>query len=121
MQSNILAQVEHLLREKKFNIDIKKFIEYLSLVKGKWIYPDAVQHAIKAEIKEIYDVLECLTEKGYFERALEVYCPYCNRYVGQHFNSIFELPEEVHCPHNDCIITNVAENTIIIYRVIKDV
>lgn len=120
MQLNFLAQVEHLLKEKKFNIDVDKFIEFLGLVKYKWIYPDAVQRFTQASIVEIYNVLDFLMDKGYVEQSLEIYCPNCNRYIGQHYKTIFDLPTEVYCPHNDCEITDVAQNAIIIYRIVKD-
>ena len=120
MQSNILAQVEHLLREKKFNIDIDKFVDFLRLVKHKWIYPDALQRYTHDDIVLIYDALEYLVDSDVLEQSLEIYCPYCNKYVGQHYKTISELPEEVHCPHNDCVISDVAQNAVIVYRVIKD-
>lgn len=119
MQSNILAQVEHLLKDQKFDIDVDLLIGFFKMVKYKWIYPDAVQRFTKASIVEIYNVLDFLANKGYLEQNLEVYCPNCNRYIGQHYKTIFELPEEVYCPHNDCIINNVAQNAVIIYRVLE--
>lgn len=120
MQLNFLAQVEHLLKEKKFDIDIDKFIEFLSLVKYKWIYPDAVQRFTKAGIVEIYNVLDYLMDEGYVEQSLEIYCSCCNRYIGQHYKTVYELPSEVYCPHCDCEITDISQNAVIIYRVAKD-
>lgn len=116
MQSNILAQVEHLLREKKFNIDVDKFVQYLRIVKDNWIYPDAVQRHTKSTIVEIYNVLEYLTESGYLEQALVVYCPNCNRFIGNYYKTIYDLPGEEYCPHNDCVIKDVVKNAIVVYR-----
>ncbi len=121
MQSISLAQVEHLLKEKSFDVDIEKFIEFLKLVKYKWIYPDAVQRFLQTDIVKVYELLDFLMDNGYVEQSLEIYCPNCNRYVGQHYKTIFELPEVVNCPHCDYEIMEVTQNAIIIYRVIKDV
>lgn len=120
MQLNFLAQVERSLKEKKFDIDVDKFIEFLHLVKYKWIYPDAVQRFTKANIVQIYHVLDCLMQEGYVEQSLEIYCPNCNRYVGQHYKTIYELPREIYCPHCDYEIKEVAQNAVIIYRIISD-
>lgn len=119
MQSPILAQVEHLLKEKKFNIDTGLLVEFLKMVKYKWIYPDAVQRYLKTSIVDVYDVLDYLTENGILEQSLEIYCPNCNRYIGQHYKTIYDLPEEVYCPHNDCVIKDVAQNAVIVYRILE--
>ena len=117
MQSNILEQVEHLLKEKKFNIDLEKFLGFLRLVKNGWIYPDAVQRHTKSGIVDIYEALEFLSEQGLLEQAIVIYCPNCNRFIGNYYKTIYDLPEEEYCPHNDCIISEVAKNAVIVYRV----
>lgn len=117
MQSNTLERVERLLKGMKFDIDVEKLMEFFKIVKHKWIYPDAVHRFTKANIVEIYGVLDYLTEQGCLEQCLEIYCPNCNRYIGEHYKTLFDLPEEVYCPHNDCVIKEVAQNVVIIYRV----
>ena len=120
MQSNILVQVELSLKEQKFNIDIEKFMEFFWLVKQKWIFPDAVHHFTKADIVETYHVLDYLTDMGYLEQYFEIYCPNCNRFIGRHYKTYFELPEVEYCPQNDCELTEVSQNAVIIYRVIVE-
>ena len=90
MQYDTLAQVERLLKEKKFNIDIEKFVQFLRIVKDNWIYPDAVQRYTKNTIMEVYEVLECLADKGYLEQALVVYCPNCNKFIGNYYKTIHD-------------------------------
>lgn len=116
MQSSILAQVEHLLKEKKFNIDLDKFMQFFRMVKDSYIYPDAVQRHTKDKIVDIYDALEFLSENDVLEQRLVVYCPNCNRFVGNYYKTFYDLPQEVHCPHNDCVITDVVKNTIVVYK-----
>lgn len=116
MQSNILAQVEHLLKGKKFNIDKDKFLEFIRIVKDNYIYPDAVQRYTKDAIVDIYEVLEFLSEKDILEQRLVVYCPDCNKFTGDYYKTFYELPKEVLCPHNDCVITDVVKNTIVVYK-----
>ena len=81
MQSNILAQVERLLKEKKFNIDMDKFMKFLHIAKDNYIYPDAVQRYTKDKIVDIYEVLEYLSEKNILEQRLVVYCSNCNKFT----------------------------------------
>lgn len=116
MQYDTLAQVERLLKEKKFNIDIEKFVQFLHIVKDNWIYPDAVQRYTKNTIMEVYEVLECLADKGYLEQALVVYCPNCNKFIGNYYKTIHDLPDVEYCPHNDCEITDVIKNAIVVYK-----
>ena len=116
MQSNILAQAERLLGEKEFNIDIDKFMQFLRIAKGDYIYPDAVQRYTKGKIVDIYEVLEFLSEKDIMEQRLVVYCPNCNKFTGDYYKTFYDLPEEVHCPHNDCVIADVVKNTIVVYK-----
>lgn len=116
MQSSILVQVEHLLKEKKFNIDIDKFMQFLRIAKDNYIYPDAVQRYTKDKIVDIYEVLEFLTEKNIMEPRLVIYCPNCNRFTGDYYKTFYDLPKEVHCPHNDCVITDVVKNAIVVYK-----
>ena len=119
MQSNIFAKAAPLLKEKKLNIDVDKFIEFLAHYKVKdWIYPTAIHRNLKYDIKDIYNALEVLREFQYIEQYLEVYCPACQRYTGQYFKTIGEIPEEIYCNNCDVEITDPLKHASVIYRVL---
>lgn len=117
MQSITLQKIKQLLQEKKFNIDLEKFMEFMKLVKNNYIYPDAMERFTSDNIVEIYKVLEYLSDKRILQQYVEVYCPNCSRYVGRKYKTLSEIPEEIYCPHCDQEIGDVAQNLFIIYRV----
>ena len=119
MLSNIFAKAVPLLKESKLNIDIDKFVEFLSHYKTKdWIYPAAIHRKLKFEVKDIYKALEVLRENGYVEQFLEIYCPNCQRYTGQFFKTIGEVPSEIYCDNCDCEISDPLEHASVVYKVL---
>lgn len=124
MQSNTLAQMERLLKEKKFNINVEKFIEFIKISKNNWIYPDALQRYIKCDIVDMYIALEYLVDNNVLENYIEVYCPKCYRYIGYYYKTLFEVPDDIGCPHCDKEIENkdhnntTTNNTIVVYKAV---
>ncbi len=119
MQSNIFAKAAPLLKEIELNIDVDALIEFLAHYKAKdWIYPTAIHRKLKFDVKDIYDALEILSKNGYVEQFLEIYCPTCQRYTGQYFKTIGEVPLEIYCENCDNEITNPLEHASVIYRVL---
>lgn len=116
MQSDILVQIELLLREQKFKVNIEKFIQFLRILKNNYVYPDAVRRFTKDEIIDIYEVLEFLAEKGFLEQRLLIYCPNCNRFTDNEYKTIYDLPSELYCPHDDYHITEVVKNAVVVYK-----
>lgn len=119
MQSNIFVKVAPLLKEKKFNIDCDAFVGFMGKYKSKnWIYPDALYRELSVDIKSIYDALEFCAEYGALEQYLQIYCPYCQRFTGNYYKTILEIPDFVNCVHCDNEITNPLQHAIIIYRML---
>ena len=119
MQLNIFVKAAPLLKEKKLNIDVDTFIDFLAHYNVKeWIYPTAIHRKLKYDIKDIYDAMEILRAFGYIEQYLEIYCPECQRYTGQYYKTIGEVPEEVYCENCDEAITVPLEHASVIYRVL---
>lgn len=119
MQSNIFVKAVPLLKERQFNIDCEKVVEFLGHYKSKdWIYPSAVHRILKLDIKTIYEILEICVETGIIEQYLEIYCPYCNRYTNQWFKTVADVPEELNCLNCDGEIRSPLEHAVVIYRVI---
>ena len=47
MQSNIFQTVAPLLKEKKFNIDLDSFLDFMKQYHSNdWIYPDAILRGV---------------------------------------------------------------------------
>lgn len=119
MQSDIFVKAAPLLKESGLNIDYDAFISFLTRYKpNDWIYPTAIHRKLKIEVKDIYDVLELLRTNGYVDQYLEIYCPNCQRYTGQYFKTIGEIPPEVYCEHCDTEIINPLEHASVIYKVL---
>lgn len=119
MQSNIFVKAAPLLRERKLNIDVDAFIDFLAhYSKGDWVYPATLHRKLKYDVKDIYEALEILNRNGYLEQFLEIYCPLCQRYTGQFFKTIGEVPEEIYCENCDDEILNPLEHASVIYKVL---
>lgn len=119
MLSNIYAKAVPLIEEKKFNIDIETLLVFLEKYKsGNFIYPSALHRKLKVDIKTIYEILEIYVREGVLEQWLEIYCPNCNRFTGQMFNNIEDIPEEVNCYHCGEYVEYPLKHAIVIYKVL---
>lgn len=119
MQSNIFAKVVPLLKEKKFDIDYDALAKFLAHYKSKdWLYPDAMHRNLKLNIRTVYEILEVCVEIGILEQYLQIYCPHCQRFTGQYYKTIVDIPEEINCLHCDYEILDPLNHAIIIYRVL---
>lgn len=118
MQSNIFAKVAPLLKEKKFNVDCDVIISFLSNYNyNDWIYPDAMHRKLKLSIQDIYDILEICAKENLLTKYLQIYCPKCQRFTGNCYKTILEVPELINCIHCDEEINNALRHSIIIYKV----
>lgn len=119
MQSNIFAKAEHLLREKKYDIDIDALFGFLRKYhKNDWIYPDALHRNLKLDIKLVYEILEMLVKYSILQQYLQIYCPKCQRFTGSCYKTVFDIPSEVNCVHCGEDINQPLEHAIIIYKVL---
>lgn len=119
MQLNIFQAVAPLLKERKFNIDFDAFLNFMGQYQqNEWIYPDAIHRELGIAIKDIYDILEMCVDHGIVEQYLQVYCPSCQRFTGNIFKTILEIPEFVNCVHCDSEISDPLQHAIIIYKVL---
>lgn len=121
MQSNIFAKVEALLKEKKFNIDCDAIINFLNRhyeKSGQFIYPEVLYRNLKVSIIDAYKVMELCVEAGIVEQYLQIYCPCCQRYTGNCYKSLFDIPESINCIHCDSEIDNPKSHAIIIYKIL---
>lgn len=119
MQSNIFVKVAPLLKGMKFNIDADAVLEFLGRYGSKdFIYPNAVHRKLKIDIKIIYEILEICAENELVEPCLEIYCPICNRFTGECFDRLQDIPEQVYCLNCDEEVENPLKHAIVVYRVL---
>lgn len=112
--------MEQLLKEKNWDINNEKFIQFLEIVQNDWIYTDALERFTKDNIVNLYNVLEYLCDAGIMKHYMQVYCPDCSKFIGKCYETIQDLPEDVFCPHCGDEIEDITKNLILIYRVVGD-
>ena len=119
MRLNISQTVAPLLKEKKFNIDLDKFLEFIKQYRSNdWIYPDVIHRELGMNLKDIYDILEICVDNNILEQYLNIYCPICQRFTGNIYKTALEIPKFIYCIHCDAEINNPLQHAIIIYKVI---
>lgn len=119
-QSSISVELRHLLEEKKFNIDLDAFLNFMSRYYiGTWVYPSALHRELSIEITEVYRVLDYITEVGYMEQYLQVYCPSCQKFTGGPYETYMDIPDYLSCVHCDSEIDLPQRHAVIIYKVVK--
>ncbi|MBP2058097.1 hypothetical protein J2Z60_001274 [Lactobacillus colini] len=118
MQLNIYAKVAPLLKEQKFDIDIDKFIEYLSKYKsGNWIFPNVIHRELHIDVIKVYEVLDFLTKENFLEEYLRIRCPRCQQNAGYNFRTISDVPKFLGCLNCDFEIVNPLDHAIVIFKV----
>ena len=101
----------------KFRTDYQAFISFMGKYHtNDWIYPAALHRALKIDIKSIYMMLEACHREGLIERIFEVYCPHCQKYSGNYFMYLTDIPGDVICMNCDEEINSPLEHTVVIYR-----
>lgn len=119
-QSTIFVELKPLLKEKKFNTDIDAFSEFMSKYRvGDWVYPSALHRVLRIEIVEVYKILDYISEAGYMEQYLQVYCPYCQKFTGETYKTYMDIPDYLSCIHCDREIEHPQRHAVIIYKVVK--
>lgn len=119
MLPNTYAKAVPLLKEKKFNIDVDAFLNFLVKYKsGDYIYPSALHRKLGIDIKIIYEILELYVELGAIEQCLEIYCPNCSQFTGQFFDNVQDIPDEVNCIYCGEDIEPSLKSAIVIYKII---
>lgn len=120
MQSNIVVRLATLLKEKKLNIDCDTVVDFLNqhYCSGQWIYPDALHRSLKLHIVDVYRIMEICVDLKIVEQYLQIYCPHCQRFTGNYYRSIFDIPDDLNCVQCDNEIEKIQEHARVIYRMI---
>lgn len=70
-------------------------------------------------MKNAYFLLDEIEDLHFIEKAFEVHCPKCQKYTGDIYYSLNDLPEEFLCEdcENDFVF---PEGLLVVYRVIAE-
>ena len=85
---------------------------------GDLIYPNDLKADLAVDTVTIYKMLEELKKHGYLSTVYEVCCHNCGNSKGMILNSILEMPDDIHCASCGQRL-NIADDLIVIYRVVK--
>ncbi len=121
LQSILLSVKENLTKSAIINeTRINKLIQNMKLWKvGNDIYPNNIKSIINADYDIVYQVLDLIKEMGILEYRFEIYCNICDKYLDKaQLKSLNEFPHNLYCDENHKL--NPIDNTILIYKVIKD-
>lgn len=120
MLLSTLSIIESAANDKLNNtVNISALLDFFkNYKKNMWIYPGVLKRKFSLSLVETYEFLAALEKKEILQSYYELYCSNCQKSMGtvRLFN---ELPETFECElcHNEL---NTIENTILIYKVIKD-
>lgn len=70
-----------------------------------------------------YKILNVILNLKILKVNYEVYCGKCNKFTGEIFETISEMPEEVECFDCDSLINSVINpltSSIVVYKVVVD-
>ena len=86
---------------------------------GDLIYPNDLKADLAVDTLTIYKMLEELKKYGYLSTVYEVCCHNCGNSKGVILlDSLLDLPDDIHCASCGQRL-NIADDIIVIYRVVK--
>lgn len=86
---------------------------------GELIYPGVIVRKLSITAIDAYRILEVMKKHELVEPNYELYCHDCNRFTTDIYRSLDDMPEEFECECCGASL-NSMENSIVIYRVLKD-
>lgn len=115
--SNVRKKIEEscILTKKQ----LEKFMNYLSLLEiDDRVYPSKIKSDLLIDYKKAYILLDIVKELGYLEYNYELYCSKCERFLDiKPLKSLSEF-KAIYCDEDHEL--NPYEDTVVIYRVIKN-
>lgn len=98
----------------------KKLLEVLTYYNRRDIlYPGVVIRHTALTMKDAYAFLDELEDLGIIHKAYEIHCPKCQKYTGEIYDSLNDIPNEFFCEEceNNFIFPN---GILVVYRVISE-
>lgn len=120
MLSNTLAIIEMTIQSKlNKKLDTSSILDFFkNYRKDMWIYPGVLKRRFSMDIPDVYTLLSELEREKIVQSYYELYCSQCQKSMGivELFN---ELPDFFECELCHAELP-AAENSILIYKVIRD-
>ena len=85
---------------------------------NNWIYAGVLKRKFDLSTDQVYSILDYLENDGVLMKFYELYCNQCQRLSG-HVSVFNEIPETFTCETCGTQLIGL-ENSIIVYKVIKD-
>jgi hypothetical protein len=122
MSPDILLKIrKHLINSVEINeIKLNQFLGLLSRYKrGHIIHPGVFIRRLNITMKQVYKLLDEVKSLEIIEQNFEVYCYKCNKYTGDLYKTISQIPDDLICENCEEEL-NPLENTIVVYSVLVD-
>jgi len=121
MSSDLLAKIERIV-QSKLDFNESQIGTLKSFFKGykvnMWIYPGVIKRKFNIPIIDVYALLDLLAKENILENYYELWCSHCQKSNGS-VNTFNQLPNSFRCEM--CLEElPTLENTVLIYKVIKD-
>ena len=121
MSSDLLEKIEEIIRSQLSLDDLKvnNLINFFKKYKvDKWIYPGVIKRNLQISIIDVYLLLDLLSKEGLLKGYYELWCGQCQKTNGI-VSTFSELPDSFEC--ENCLEKlPTLENSVLIYKVIKD-
>ena len=121
MSSDLLAKIEKIVRNQS-SLDDSKVNNLINFFKNYkinyWVYPGIIKRKFSIPITDVYLLLDLLTEEGILKHYYELWCGQCQKSNGT-VSTFKELQDFFDC-ENCGERLSALENSVLIYKVIKD-
>ncbi|WP_179874624.1 response regulator [Bacillus toyonensis] len=99
---------------------IQKLINTLKFYdKGNIIYPGLIIRKLNIKMSEAYNLLDEIEKTKIIKRNFEIYCNKCQRYTGEIYESLNDIPDNLICDTCDRELS-LFNNIIVVYKVMVD-
>ena len=79
------------------------------------IYPAKVAEQFDIDIVSAYRYLDSGVRENLITSVLEPYCKECGKFSGRHYDTLWDIPEHLICPHCGKEMDALV-NSIVVYR-----
>lgn len=117
-----MSQIKENLTKKKLlkNSKIETLLGFLKhYIVQDTIYPGVLIRKLHISMKEAYQVLDEIEEMGYIRLNFEVYCHVDNKFTGDAYETLSQMPPYVYCEECNRELIPFKES-VSTYKVIID-
>ena len=85
---------------------------------GQKVYPENLCEALKLDLYDAYSVMEKCCDAGIAEQNLQIFCPYCGKYIGDSYKSLSDIPKSLRCEYCNGEISRPEEDAYVMYKML---